>query len=44
MAVGNKLMKDSEVNFERNAGKMAFNGKAKGKTCVAMIVETEHID
>jgi hypothetical protein len=44
MAVGTKLMKDSEVNFEKTAGKMGFSGKAKGKTCVAMIVETEHID
>lgn len=44
MAVGNKLMKDTEVTFEKTAGKMGFKGKAKGKTCVAMIVETEHID
>ncbi len=43
-ALGEKLMKDNEVSFDRSSGKMAFNAKAKGRNCVAMIVEIEHID
>jgi hypothetical protein len=44
MAMGESLMKDSEVNFTKNAGKISFEAKAKGKSCVALIVEMEHID
>jgi len=44
MAVGPRLMKDSEVTYNRTPGKMSFQAKGKGKTCVAMIVEMEHID
>jgi hypothetical protein len=44
MAIGPKLMKDSEITYTKNAGKMSFTAKAKGKSCVAMIVEMEHVD
>jgi hypothetical protein len=43
-ALGDKLMKGSEVNYTRSGGKMGFQAKAKGKTCAAMFVAMEHID
>lgn len=42
-ALGSKLFKDSELTCADN-GKMSFNGKAKGRSVVALITEIEHID
>jgi hypothetical protein len=44
MAVGNKLMKDSDISYAKSGGKISFNAKAKGKSCLALIVEMEHVD
>jgi hypothetical protein len=44
MAVGNKLMKDSDISYVKSGGKISFNAKAKGKSCLALIVEMEHVD
>ncbi|MCH2046254.1 MAG: DUF4384 domain-containing protein [Saprospiraceae bacterium] len=41
--LGSKLMANNDVTYGRN-GKISFNAKAKGKSVVALIVETEHID
>ena len=44
MALGEDLMKDSEVTYSKSGGKISFNAKGKNRTAVALIVEMEHID
>ena len=44
MALGEDLMKDSEVTYSKSGGKISFNAKGKNRTAVALIVELEHID
>jgi hypothetical protein len=44
MALGEDLMKDSEVTYSKSGGKISFNAKGKSRTAVALIVEMEHID
>jgi hypothetical protein len=44
MALGEKLMKDSEVIYSKSGGKISFSAKGKNRSCAAVIVEMEHID
>lgn len=44
MALGDKLMKGSEVNYSNSSGRMAFNAEAKGKSAAALFVAMEHVD